>query len=318
MRAEGIDLLLGTRAVGVTSSGDAIRVTVRDQDGAERRIEGSHLLVAIGRTPNTDMLDLGLTGVTTRHDGTVPVDARMATNVAGIWAIGDVNGEQPFTRVCQEEAKIAYANAFDGEQVRIDRLALGHAVFTDPEVAAVGLTEAQARAQEYDVAVGLVTFDQIEKAELIGETTGLIKYVVERGSRRLLGAHIIGPDAANLVYTPTVVLHHRGTLDELATAVGIFPTLAEGVEGTARGLLRRLAPALASGSLATAPVAEQETGDPTPFGGVAEAPSAARLELAELTPSGSAPAASFACPACAGEFETAEALASTTDGRTDA
>lgn len=315
LRAEGIVVLLQTRALAVARSGDHIRVTVRDlAEVAERHIEGSHLLVAIGRTPNTDMLNLAVTGVTSRDDGTLPVDDRMATNVPGIWAVGDVNGEQPFTRVCQEEAKIAYTNAFDGADARIDRLPLGHAVFTDPEVATVGLTEAQARAQGYDVAVGLVTFDQIEKAELIGETMGLIKYVVERDSRRLLGAHVIGPDAANLVYTPTVVLRRRGTLDELATAVGIFPTLAEGMEGTARGLLRRLAPALASGPLVTVPLAaDRETHGQAPANQLTrdrqdETASVAPLELVAPEPRGSMSTPSFACPACAGEFETTEAL----------
>ena len=105
----------------------------------------------------------------------------------GLWAVGDVNGEQPFTRVCQEEAKIAYADAFEGADVRIDRLSLGHGIFTDPEIGSVGMTEAAARAAGHDVAVDLVTYDKIEKAELIGAELGFIKFVVERQGRRLLG-----------------------------------------------------------------------------------------------------------------------------------
>jgi len=156
-------------------------------------------------------------------------------------------------------------------------------VFTDPEIGSVGLTEAAARAEGYDVAVGLVTFDKIEKAELIGAELGLIKYVVERDSRRLLGCHVIGRQAADLAWTASVVLRRRGTLDELATAVGIFPTLAEGMEGTARGLLRRLSPEIATGPLAVA--------------------RAQRVQEDGMTASGA-----FTCPACGAEFDVQERL----------
>jgi len=295
LRAEGIELHTGRRAVRVATSGLGVTVTTRDDDGLEATVEGSHLLVATGRRPNSDMLDLDAAGIRARDDGSIAVDGRMASNVAGIWAIGDVNGQQPFTRVCQEEAKIAYANAFEGADVSIDRRSLGHAVFTDPEVASVGLTEAAARAAGHEVAVGLVTFDQIEKAELIGETTGLIKYVVERDTRHLLGAHVIGPDAGNLLYAATVVLRRHGTLDELATAVGIFPTLAEGMEGTARGLLRRMAPEVVGGPL----VAVRGDGhDAQP--------------VSQPDRSGQQDSASFACPACAGEFEALPSLQTAT------
>ena len=284
LRADGIDLLLDHRAVRIGPTALGVRVTARADDGNERSVDGSHLLVATGRQPNTDMLDLDTAGVATRPDGSIVVDDRLRTNVPGIWAVGDVNGEQPFTRVCQEEAKVAYADAFEGADVRIDRLSLGHGIFTDPEIGSVGLTEAAARRRGYDVAVGLVTFDRIEKAELIGSELGLIKFVVERGSRRLLGCHVIGPQAADLVWSATVVLRRRGTLDELATAVGIFPTLAEGMEGTARGLLRRLAP-----ELATRPLAVISSKQPS--------------EEVAMTASGP-----FTCPACGAEFDVQERL----------
>jgi pyruvate/2-oxoglutarate dehydrogenase complex dihydrolipoamide dehydrogenase (E3) component/predicted RNA-binding Zn-ribbon protein involved in translation (DUF1610 family) len=282
LAADGIELVTDHRAVRVEAAGDGVRVIARADDGSERAIEGSHLLVAGGRQPNTDSLDLDTAGVASRDDGSIVVDDRLRTSVPGIWAVGDVNGEQPFTRVCQEEAKVAYADAFgEGVDARIDRLSLGHGIFTDPEIGSVGLTEAAARAAGYEVAVGLVTYDKIEKAELIGADLGLIKYVVERDTRRLLGCHVVGRQAADLVWTASVVLRRRGTLDELATAVGIFPTLAEGMEGTARGLLRRLAPDIAAGPLAVA----------TP-----------RKEIT-MTASGS-----FTCPACGAEFDVQERL----------
>lgn len=284
LAADGIELVTGHRVVRVERVGAEVRVLARPDGGPERAVQGSHLLIAGGRQPNTDGLDLAAAGIVSRADGSIPVDDRLRTNVPGVWAIGDVNGEQPFTRVCQEEAKIAYADAFEGADVRIDRLSLGHGIFTDPEIGSVGLTEAGARAQGHDIAVGLVPIGKVEKAELTGVERGMIKYVVERGTRRLLGCHIIGPQAADLVWSATVVIRQRGTLDQLAVAVGIFPTLAEGMEGTARGLVRRLAPRLMSGPLAVAPGAQRAEDIAMPAGG------------------------SLTCPACGADFDVRESL----------
>lgn len=252
-QAEGIELVLPHRAVRVELTQGGVGVITRSEDGEERAVEGTHLLVAVGRRPNTDVLNLHAAGVETDRKGFVKVDEHLETSVPGIWAGGDVNGMQPFTRVCQEEGKVIFANAFEGERIAMERDFLGHAVFTDPEIGSVGLTEAQAREQGHDVAAGLVTFDQIEKAQFIDETTGLIKYVIDRTTHRLLGCHVIGPDADNLIYD-AIVMRHGGTIDEIAKAVGIFPTLQEGMEGmegTARGLLRKVAPEEVAGPLVT-------------------------------------------------------------------
>ncbi len=335
LRADGIELLLDHRAGGVEPRPGGIRVTARaDADGSERSIEGSHLLVATGRRPNTDTLNFEAAGVTLRPDGAIAVDDRLRTNVAGIWAVGDVNGEQPFTRVCQEEAKVAYADAFEGADVRIDRLSLGHGIFTDPEIGSVGLTEVAAREQGYDVAVGLVTLDRIEKAELIGSELGLIKYVVERGSRRLLGCHVIGPQAADLVWSATVILRKRGTLDHLATAVGIFPTLAEGMEGTARGLLRRLAPDVVKGPLAAKQTKQASEEVAMTSSGIFTCPACGadfdvQERLGEEGKAAAPPvgepmvtdqrtheeAVSFQCPACGADYETQETLPKEAEAR---
>lgn len=175
----------------------------------------------------------------------------------------------------------------------MERLFLGHAVFTDPEIGTVGRTEREARERGYDVAAGLVTFDRIEKAELIGETTGLVKYVVDRATHRLLGCHVIGPAGADLIYDAIVVMRHGGSLDELARAAGIFPTLQEGMEGTARGLLRALARQEVAGPLVTGPIPHQdrkEVSEP-----MAEKESTQKRR-------------GFRCPACGAEFETQQQL----------
>lgn len=288
LSAEGIRLVLGREADRVESTADGVRVYA----GSEA-FEGSHLLVATGRRPNTDELAVEAAGLGLREDGAIEIDGRMRTDVEGIWAIGDVNGEQPFTRVCQEEAKVAFADAFGEGHPGLDRRPLGHAIFTDPEIGSVGLTEAQARAEGLDVLAGTVGFDQVEKAELIGETRGVIKVVAERGSRRLLGLHIVGPAAADLVYDGALVLRRRGTVDEIASTIGIFPTLQEGVEGTARAVLRSLGVA----GLAASFTAHHESGS------LACPACAAEYELKPKAEAAQVSAGSFACAACAAEYD---------------
>jgi pyruvate/2-oxoglutarate dehydrogenase complex dihydrolipoamide dehydrogenase (E3) component len=241
-QSQGIDVLRGFRPSSLDVHDDGVRIIARGATGVDRTIDGSHLLIATGRQPNSDLLDLGAAGVAVNAKGYVKVNNRLETNVPGIWAIGDVNGEQPYTRVCQEEGRVAYLNAFENRRLTMRRESLGHAIFTDPEIGSVGYTESAARELGIKTAVGLVSFDRVERAKLIGETSGLIKYVVERSSRRLLGCHVVGPNAADLVYDAVLVMRHNGTLDEIGTAVGIFPTLQEGMEGTAKGLLTKLTP----------------------------------------------------------------------------
>jgi len=252
LREEGIDILTASQLRSIRWTDGRPTVEVTDPDGASRSLTGTHLLLAAGRTPNTDMLGVERAGVELDPDGFVRVDDELRTTAAGIWAIGDVNGAQPFTRVCQEEAKIAFANAFRNAGLRMERTSLPHAVFTDPEVGSVGLTEQAAREQGHDVIAGLVPFERIEKAELIGETRGFIKYIAERDTHRLLGCHVVGYQAADLVYDAVVVMRAKGLIDDLALAVGVFPTLQEGMEGVARAVLRKAAPEEVSGPLVTA------------------------------------------------------------------
>jgi pyruvate/2-oxoglutarate dehydrogenase complex dihydrolipoamide dehydrogenase (E3) component len=251
-REEEIDVLMAHELRAVRWTDGRPTVDVTGPDGASRSLEGSHLLLAAGRIPNTDALALERAGVELDPKGFVRVDDELRTTATGIWAIGDVNGVQPFTRVCQEEAKIAFANAFRHAGLRMKRSSLPHAVFTDPEVGSVGLTEETARKQGQDVIVGLVPFARIEKAELIGETGGFIKYIADRDTHRLLGCHVVGYQAADLVYDAVVVMRGEGLIDDLALAVGVFPTLQEGMEGVARAVLRKAAPEEVSGPLVTA------------------------------------------------------------------
>ncbi|MGH7696449.1 MAG: dihydrolipoyl dehydrogenase family protein, partial [Gemmatimonadaceae bacterium] len=144
-QAQGIDLLFGQQAVRLEADAKSVRLSTRAKDGTSRSIQASHLLIATGREPNSDMLELDAAGVAVNDKGYVKVNGRLETNIPGIWATGDINGEQPFTRVCQEEGRVAFLNAFENSRLTIRREVLGHAVFTDPEIGSVGYTEAAAR-----------------------------------------------------------------------------------------------------------------------------------------------------------------------------
>jgi pyruvate/2-oxoglutarate dehydrogenase complex dihydrolipoamide dehydrogenase (E3) component len=254
---EGIEVLLEQAVIAVEKTNGGIQVSVRSESGDEATVEGSHLLIAADRIPNSD-LDLARAGIATEGKQFIRVDDSLQTNVPGIWAVGDINGQQPFTRICQEEGKIAFANAFENARINIQRQYLGHAIFTEPQVGSVGLTLPQAREHGIDAEGGLVTFDNVAKAKLVCETTGLMKYVFDRKSHRVLGCHVIGPAAAELIYTAILVMRHQGTIDEIARAVGIFPTLQEGMEGTARALLRKVAPEEVAGPLIVGSVHHEE------------------------------------------------------------
>jgi pyruvate/2-oxoglutarate dehydrogenase complex dihydrolipoamide dehydrogenase (E3) component len=283
---EGMTLMLDTRVGRIAHHGGGVAIEVIPPHRPPLVVEGSHVLIAAGRRPNTDELNVTAAGIELDDKQHVVVNDRLETSAAGIWAIGDVNGLQPFTRVCQEEAKVAYANAFENAGLSVARASLGHAVFTDPEIGSVGKTEAQARAADLEPVTATVTFDQIPRATLTGETRGFIKYVAARGTRRLLGCHVIGPSAAELTYAAAMTIRRGGTIDEIARTVGIFPTLQEGMEGTARAMLASLAPDEVRGPLVAAP----STG-PQKDGATMDKPDK-----------------EFVCKACGSEFKTKEEL----------
>lgn len=248
---EEIVAWLQHRPVAVESISGGVRIAAAAPDGHRRTVEGTHLLIAAGRRANTDTLRLDAAGIETDARGFIRVTDLLETTAPGVWAIGDVNGLQPFTRVCQEEGKIAYANAFHGTRLRVNRRALGHGVFTDPEIGSVGYLERDV-PEPFDPVTVVVGFDQVARAELSGERRGFIKLVADRETRLLLGCHIVGPQAAELVYDAALVIRNEGRIDDMAQTVGIFPTLQESIEGTARALLRSLDPDRARGPLAAA------------------------------------------------------------------
>jgi dihydrolipoamide dehydrogenase len=225
----GVALYLGSRVTGVDAVEGGLRATVTTPN-AEVGVEADRVLVAIGRRPNVEGLGLEVAGVQVERTG-VPADARMQTNVPGVYAIGDVTGGM-LAHVAMRGGEVAVENAL-GHVSRLDLKTVPGCVYTDPEIASVGLTEAQAREAGYDVQVGRFPLTASGKALTYGETGGLVKVVSEARCGEVLGLHLVAPHASDLIHEGALALALEATLDELAATVHGHPTLAEAVREAA-------------------------------------------------------------------------------------
>ncbi|MPY80788.1 MAG: dihydrolipoamide dehydrogenase [Actinophytocola sp.] len=234
--ADGIDVRTSSSCVAVGGRTGDVRVGCAGDTGGE--IVGSHLMLAVGRTPNTDTLGLEHLGLEPDARGFLDVDGQLRTPVEDVWALGDVRGGAMFTHTARDDADIAYRTTFRSQQRETTGRIVPHAVFVDPEVGAVGLTEPAARAAGHDVIIGRQDFTGVAKARAIGNTRGLIKFVVDATTNRILGCHIAGPHAGDLVHEAVVAMTAGVSYTDLARAIHIHPTLAEGVNAAAGGVHR--------------------------------------------------------------------------------
>lgn len=234
--AEGIDVLTGTSGVAVEPAEGGIRIGCQ---GAETEtVTGTHLLVATGRTPNTDELGIEHLGLELDDRGYVPVDGRLQTRGEDVWALGDLRGVDMFTHTARDDAEVAYLSVFREQEATIVDRIVPHAAFVDQEVAAVGLTEAQARDAGHCVAVGTQEFTGVAKAKAMGETRGFIRFVADATTDAILGCHIVGPEAGNLIHEAVIAMAVGTPLATIGDAIHIHPTLAEGVNAAAGGVHR--------------------------------------------------------------------------------
>jgi dihydrolipoamide dehydrogenase len=207
--------------------GAGLRVTVTDPDGGRpEAVETDVVLVGVGRRPNTEGLDLERAGVAADQRGWVQVDDRLRTNVDGVHAIGDVTGKVLLAHVASHQGLVAAA-VIAGHDERIDYRTVPAATFTHPEVASVGLSEAKAREAGHDVVVGRFPFTALGRAQTYGSTEGLVKVVADKRYGEVLGVHIIGPGASDLIPEGVMAMRLEATLEEIADTIHAHPTLGE-------------------------------------------------------------------------------------------
>ncbi len=229
LREEGIDVREGLayRAARRTGSGVALDV---EEGGASTTIEASVLLVTAGRHPNIAGLGLKEAGVEiTANDG-IKVDERMRTTAPGIYAAGDVTGRDEFVYMAAYGARIAAENALDGNGRIYDASAMPAVVFTDPQVASVGLGEAEARAQGFEVKTSVLPLEYVPRALAARDTRGLFKLVADAASDRLLGAHIIAPEGADSIQAAAIAIKCGMTTKALAETIFPYLTTVEGLK----------------------------------------------------------------------------------------
>jgi pyruvate/2-oxoglutarate dehydrogenase complex dihydrolipoamide dehydrogenase (E3) component len=194
---------------------------------APREIAGSHLLVAVGRVPNTDDLGLDQAGVATDARGFIKVDDQLATNVPGIWALGDANGRGAFTHTSYNDYEIVAANLLDRDPRRVSDRFPVYALFTDPPLARAGMTEAEARTSGRPVLVGRRPMARVGRARERGETQGSMNVLVDGETKKILGAALLGIEADEAIHCIIDVMNAGVPYTAISRAVHIHPTVSE-------------------------------------------------------------------------------------------
>ena len=234
LRDEGITVWagLGYREIRRTDEGVALAI---DANGRIERLAAEQVLVATGRKPNTDGLGFAESGVALDERGAVIVDDYMRTSLPGVYAAGDVTNRDAFVYVAAYGAKIAARNALSDDGMTYDNRAMPWVVFTDPQVAGVGLTEAAARAAGHEVKTSIVNLDEVPRALAARDTRGLIKLVADGRTDVLLGGQILAPEGGDAVQTLALAIKHGMTATALAETLFPYLTTVEGLKLAALG-----------------------------------------------------------------------------------
>jgi mercuric reductase len=228
-RDEGITVVAGVTYRGIHKTGTGIALDVI-RESQDTSIDAERVLIATGRTPNVERLGLVEFGIAVSPKGGIVVDDRMRTSRNGVYAAGDVTGRDQFVYMAAYGAKIAAKNALNGDSLRYDNSAMPGIVFSDPQVASAGLTEAAARGAGYAVRVSTIGLDRVPRALAARDTRGLIKLVADAAGGRLLGAHILAPEGADSIQTATLAIAHSLTVQQLADTIFPYLTTVEGLK----------------------------------------------------------------------------------------
>ncbi|GEP53847.1 FAD-containing oxidoreductase [Reyranella soli] len=223
---EGISVRTGAKCLRAAKRGDEIVIGLDCIEGAPE-VAGSHLLVAIGRRPNTDDLGLDRAGVKTNERGYIEVDDELRTSVPGIWALGDCNGRGAFTHTAWNDYEIVAANLLDGDKRRVSDRILAYALYTDPPLGRAGMTETEVRKRGRRALVARADMADVSRAFEKGETEGFMKILVDAESREILGASFLGQSGDEAIHCVLDTMYAKAPYTTLQRAMHIHPTIAE-------------------------------------------------------------------------------------------
>ena len=233
---QGMKFQLSTKVVGVEKTGESLRVTVEPATGGtQQAIDADVMLVAIGRRPFTDTLGLDAAGVAVDGRGRIITDAHFKTNVPGIWAVGDVREGAMLAHKAEDEA-VACVNILAGKAGHVNYDAIPSVVYTAPEVASVGKTEEELKAAGIEYKIGKFPFTANARAKTIAATDGFAKVIADARTDRVLGVHILGAEAGNLIQEAALAIEFGASSEDIARTSHAHPTLTEAVRQAAMGV----------------------------------------------------------------------------------
>jgi mercuric reductase len=239
--AEEIEVLTGARVDHVRGDGTDVELAV-EQGGAGRVVRADRLIVATGRIPNSDSLALDRAGVAIDREGFISVDAHLRSSQPHIWAAGDVigrqHGSQMATPVGARQGRIVADNALADAKRAFDGTVIPRAIFTDPPIGVVGLTEAQVKAKHLPAVSATTPLEYVPRAGAIHKTAGFVKFIASTIDERVLGVHVIGESAPEIIHEAAMALKFRATLADFVDLIHVYPTMAEALKIGAQAFSR--------------------------------------------------------------------------------
>ncbi len=227
LREDGIEILLETTPLHVEQASDGkIQLTVKTPTG-ERTLTGSHLLIAAGRSPNTDWLNLPVTGVMTDKHGFIQVNDKLETNIPGVYALGDIKGGPAFTHISYDDFRIIRTNLLENGHATIAGRLVPYTVFIDPQLGRVGMSEAEARAKGYNIKVAKMPMNYVARALEVDESRGFMKAIVDANTSQILGCAVLGIEGGEIMAMLQIAMMGKLPYTVLQNAVFAHPTLAE-------------------------------------------------------------------------------------------
>ncbi|MGB7291717.1 MAG: mercury(II) reductase [Thermodesulfobacteriota bacterium] len=241
LEEEGIEIHSGAKVLSA-SKRERNKKLVAELNGDKVEFEAEELLVATGRRPNTFQLGLDIVGVRVDNKGGIMVGDEMRASASNIWAAGDVvSGVPMLVTAAARQGSIAAENALTESHKKIDYSSIPYAVFTTPEVAGVGLGEKEARDKGYEVKVCYLDFMHVPKAAIIRDTRGLMKMIIEEETNRIVGVHMVAPEAADIIQKAALYVKYRMTIEDVLDTIDVYPTLSESIKLCAQSFSKDVA-----------------------------------------------------------------------------